>query len=90
MKMRFAMLAVGCLVLSGCASVADNGSPVSNMVGMVTDAVEPNAREEFRAKQDDTKCRDFGYQPQTEAYGQCRLELERLRAGTRPVTVRVQ
>ena len=90
MKTRFATVVVGCLVLSGCASVADNGSPVSNMVGMVTDAVEPNAREEFRAKQDDAKCRDFGYQPQTEAYGRCRMELEQLRVGARPVTVQVR
>jgi hypothetical protein len=89
MNIRIAMLAMG-LVLSGCASVADNGSPASNMVGMATDAISPGAREEYRAKQDDAKCRDFGYQPQTKPYADCRMELERLHAGARPVTVRVQ
>jgi hypothetical protein len=89
MRTRFATLAMG-LALAGCASVADNGSPASNMVGMATDAISPGAREEYRAKQDDTKCRDFGYQPQTKGYADCRMELERLRASGRPVTVRVQ
>ncbi len=29
---------------------------------------------------DDAKCREFGFQPRIEAYGNCRLQLEQIRA----------
>jgi hypothetical protein len=89
MKIRFALLAAACL-FSGCASAPDSPGSVTGLVGGVTDAVSPGARDEYRAKQDDTKCRDYGYQPQTKGYADCRMELERLRAGSAPVTVHVR
>jgi hypothetical protein len=30
--------------------------------------------------EDDAKCRELGFTPQTEAYGNCRLQLEQIRA----------
>ena len=30
--------------------------------------------------EDDAKCREFGFEPGTEAYGFCRLQLEQIRA----------
>ena len=33
-----------------------------------------------RVAEDDAKCREFGFEPGTEAYGFCRLQLEQIRA----------
>ena len=33
-----------------------------------------------RSDMDDRKCQEFGYRKETDAYGNCRLELERARA----------
>ncbi len=37
-------------------------------------------RIEARKAADDAKCREFGFEPRTEAYGFCRLQLEQIRA----------
>ncbi len=79
------------LALCGCAAVTDEAQTgAGNMVKMITDVTQPGAREQYQAKIDDTKCREFGYQPQTEGYARCRLELERIRAGSGSVRVKVQ
>ena len=55
------------LIVGGCA-----GANPHSVVG----AFSVNARSEM----DDRKCQDFGYAKGTEAYGKCRLELEKARA----------
>jgi hypothetical protein len=67
------------LALGGCASAERDGSPAGNIAAAVTDAVTPGARQQYRSQVDDTKCREFGYEPRTDGYAKCRLELERIR-----------
>lgn len=55
------------LLVGGCA-----GSPVR--IAMTSP--------EAQAKEDDTKCRDFGAQPGTQAYFDCRMRLDQRRADT--------
>jgi len=77
-------------ILTGCADVADNGAPINNAINLGVDLASPGARAAARAAADDTKCRSFGFVPQTEGYANCRLELERLRAGGARIQVRVR
>ncbi len=60
--------------LAGCA--AGDGT----LTGFVSDIVNPGAREAALERADDTKCRKFGFELGTEAYGNCRLQLEQIRA----------
>lgn len=63
------LIAVGSLVLmlAGCSSDA-----INRFWGYPT-------REE-RAAADDAKCRQYGFTPGTEGYGNCRLQLDQIRA----------
>lgn len=49
------------------------------MLEMVQSLMTP---EQKRAT-DDAKCREFGFKPETEAYGNCRLKLEQIRVAER-------
>ncbi len=62
------------LALAGCA--AGDGT----LTGFVSDIVNPGAREAALERADNAKCREFGFEPRTEAYGNCRLQLEQIRA----------
>jgi len=74
----FGMIFAG-LALGGCASAVRDGSAAGNLAASVTDAVTPGTREQYQAQIDDTKCREFGYEPKSKSYGDCRLELARIR-----------
>ncbi len=56
------------LALAGCA---DDGEWFPRGGGLYGRSVEAR---------DDAKCREFGFEPRTEAYGNCRLQLEQIRA----------
>lgn len=73
-----ALICIG-LTLGGCASAVRDGSPAGNISASLTDAVSPGARQKYQAQIDDTKCRDYGHEPKTMGYADCRLELERIR-----------
>ena len=53
------------LALSGCATFC---------------IVDCSKRDAARAAADNAKCRELGFKPGTEAYGNCRLQLEQIRA----------
>jgi hypothetical protein len=84
------------LALCGCAGAERDGSAAGNISASVTDAVMPGARQKYRAQVDDTKCREFGFEPKTQGYADCRLELEAIAPSPRvsrlqwfsPATVR--
>jgi hypothetical protein len=78
-----------CLLLAACGGVNGN-YPAANMVNFATDIVAPGSREAAKAQQDGAKCQSFGYAVGSEGYANCRLELERLRAGGGTVSVKVQ
>lgn len=51
------------ILVAGCAQDAQWLPPGGALYGRSTQAI------------DDEKCRDFGFQPGTEGYGNCRLQL---------------
>lgn len=57
------------LALVGCA-----GARPYSLIGMLPTS------QEARRTLDDAKCREFGFKPETDAYGNCRLQLEQIRA----------
>ena len=58
---------------------------------MVTEAATPGAHDAYEAAQDDKKCRSFGYAPEvSNSYGQCRMQLQQLRATSNPAVVLVR
>jgi hypothetical protein len=68
-------------MLSGCAGGYDGA------VNSTNDALDralgrPTKAERHAANQaaDDARCRELGFQPKTEGYGNCRLQLEQIRA----------
>jgi hypothetical protein len=88
--MRIITVACVGLALGGCPSAVRDGSAAGNIASSLTDAVTPGARQQYQAQVDDTKCRQYGYEPKTKGYADCRLELERLRAGAGSVRVKVE
>jgi len=70
------------LALSGCGTIADK------TVQGIDYLFFPDAEERRKARQaaDDAKCQGYGFQPGTEAYGNCRLQLEQIRAIERSST----
>jgi hypothetical protein len=73
--------AIMLLALSGCS--ASDGSPMSfdgSLTGAMNELAEPGSTLKNRQKADDAKCREFGFTPGTDGYGNCRLQLEQIRA----------
>jgi hypothetical protein len=69
------------LMLTACASAERDGSAAGNIAASVTDAMTPGARQKYQAQVDNNKCREFGHEPKSKGYADCRMELERIRAG---------
>lgn len=61
------------LALGGCGG---DGT----MVGAIKELQEPGSLAREREVRDDAKCRQYGFTPGTEAYGNCRLQLDQMRA----------
>lgn len=80
---------VSCLVLvaavlAGCSSA--DGTPViydGSLVGVARELAEPGATYKAREAADDAKCKRYGFQPGTDGYGNCRLQLDQIRASSR-------
>lgn len=73
------------LALAGCGPLTPQpGSAAGNMLRTFGIGKEQAARQ-FAAQKaaDDTKCRELGFKPGTEGYGNCRLKLEQIRATER-------
>lgn len=74
--------------LAGCAGsepfIAHENSPA----GRIEDLFRPGQRKAAREAAHDAKCREYGFKPGTEGYGNCRLKLEHIRATDRSGGVR--
>lgn len=69
------------LVLLGCMTTND-GTPIESdgsLIGFVKEASNPGSTHKSREAADDSKCRGYGFRPGTEAYGNCRLQLDQVR-----------
>ncbi len=70
-----------CLALAGCA--APDGTPVvldGTIIGTVRELSAPGSTYKAIHAADDAKCRNLGFKLGTEAYGNCRLQIEQIRA----------
>ncbi len=77
--MRFIVLVL--IGLGGCS--AADGTPImtdGTLTGMVREMNEPGSTFKSREAADDAKCQQYGFKPGTEAYGNCRLQLDQIRA----------
>jgi hypothetical protein len=83
---QYLWLGLAAVTLGACAAARPN-----SVIGMVTEAATPGARDAYEAAQDDKKCRSFGYSPEvSNSYGQCRMQLQQLRATSEPTVVVVR
>jgi hypothetical protein len=84
------LLALVALVLVGCGLHAADGTPIATdgtLTGAISELADPGstykarqAAEDTRQAADDAKCREYGFKPGTEGYGNCRLQLDQIRA----------
>lgn len=84
------------LLLLGCASAAPDGTPITregplpgdgSLLGTIAEMRDPGSTYKARMAADTAKCVELGFKPGTEAYGNCRLQLEQIRASKRVVVV---
>jgi hypothetical protein len=68
------------LILSCSDCRADPLVGDGTMRGFFRELASPGSLQRSKDLADDTKCRDLGFKPQTEGYGNCRLKLEEIRA----------
>lgn len=69
------------ILFLGCSSCqADPLVGDGTMRGFFRELANPGSLQRSKDVADDAKCRDLGFKPQTEAYGNCRLKLEEIRA----------
>jgi hypothetical protein len=86
MHRRYLGLFFAAVTLGGCAAAQPD-----SLIGIATEATSPGAREAYEAAQDDKKCRSFGYSSEaSQFYGQCRMQLQQLRAASKPAVVVVR
>jgi len=50
------------------------------MTGALKEIADPGSTYRARDAADDAKCQQYGFKPATEAYGNCRLQLDQIRA----------
>ena len=79
-------IATVCLVLA-LAGCAPDWETDGTLTGFVKEVANPGstykarqAAEKARQAANDAKCRELGFKPDTDAYGNCRLQLEQIRA----------
>ena len=68
------------LALGGCAAPGREPLSEGTMRHFLSEVAKPGSTQEARRTVDDAKCREYGFKPGTEAYGNCRLQLEQIRA----------
>ena len=78
--MRLALALATVLALGACKT--SDGTPIivdGSLTGIIREAANPGATHRERQATDDAKCRELHFKPGTEAYGNCRLQLEHMR-----------
>lgn len=78
--MRATIICVGLTLLSGCKT--SDGTPIitdGTLTGAIKEYSNPGSTYKARQAADDAKCRELGFKPGTEGYGNCRLKLEEIR-----------
>jgi hypothetical protein len=79
--MRIAMAGSFLLAVLSCNSAfAEPLVGDGTLTSFLKQIANPGSLQRDQDNADDAKCRKYGFQPQTEAYGNCRLQLEQIRA----------
>jgi hypothetical protein len=78
--MRTSSVICAGLALAGCN--VTEGRPVGDgtITGFVSEITKPGSIQEARNRADDNKCREYGFKPGTDPYGNCRVQMEQIRA----------
>lgn len=66
------------LALSACGVASTVSDGTQSTLNSIFES--GNARRARHAAEDDAKCQRYGFKPGTEAYGNCRLQAEQIRA----------
>ena len=76
-------------LLAACNMTTKDGTPIiregplpgdGTFLGTVQELTDPGSTYRNREAADDLRCRQFGFKPGTDAYGNCRLQREQIRA----------
>jgi len=68
------------LSLAGCGTSGPFIANEDSAAGRIEDLLRPGQRQAVREAMHDAKCRGYGFKIGTEGYGNCRLQLEQIRA----------
>ncbi len=88
---NIAMIFLG-LALAGCSMTAKDGTPIvregpfpgdGSLIGTVKELADPGSTYRQRTAADDTKCRALGFKVGSDAFANCRLQLETARVAER-------
>lgn len=83
------------VAVAACSMTAKDGTPIvregplpgdGSLIGTIQELVEPGSTYKRREAADDLRCRQLGFRPGTEVYGNCRLQREQIRATERTAT----
>jgi hypothetical protein len=80
---RFAVLFTVGAALAACSATTRDGTPIvrdGTLTGFIRETADPGATYRARRAADEARCVEFGFKPGTEAFGNCRLQLEQVRA----------
>jgi hypothetical protein len=80
-------------VLPGCNATTRDGTPVvldGTLTGAVRELANPGSTYKRHEAEDDARCRQFGFKPGTEAYGNCRIQRDQIRATRRAAVTKSQ
>ena len=83
-------IAAACLglVLAACSMTAKDGTPIvreglfpgdGSLVGTITELADPGSTYKQRTAAADAKCRELGFKAGSDAFANCRLQLETAR-----------
>jgi hypothetical protein len=72
------------LVLAGCSMTAKDGTPIvldGSLIGVSRELADPGSTYKCREAADIAKCRELGFKAGSDAFANCRLQLETARRG---------
>lgn len=81
--MRTVQSAAFSVALTICLAITSTDRAIAGdgtLTGFLRDLAKPGSTAKARQADDDAKCRQYGFRPQTDGYANCRLKLDQARA----------
>ena len=70
------------IFLGSCRAVTNDGTPIitdGSLTGFIAEATNPGSTFKAREAADENRCLRYGFKPGTDAYSNCRLQLDQAR-----------